>query len=525
MLGAPTQREVFLELRGSGSAATFAGPTTGLAGHRLRTNDGNENGIFVEWSWDGSRFDLSTDRYGLFPLYYSQSGDTLHLATSIPALIRAGAATELDDEAMAVFLRLGFFVGEDTPFRSVRALPPGARVTWGSFGMELRSEAPISGTLDVDRESALDRYGELFRNAVDRLTQHRHGGSHVLPLSGGQDSRHILLQLLELGRPPTVCVTTRHYPPRGTPDAEVAREVARATGVAHRVLEQPVSQLQNVLRHHLVTNLCSLTPGFFMQSVNDYVAGRSAVVYDGLAGDVLSAGLFASPERTRAFADGQLATLAEDILDNFGGGGGHSDRTLRLSFEEAYLERFSRRAAVDRLSRELEKHREATNPMLSFCFFNRTRRDIALLPSRVLANAAAVNTPYLDHSLFDFLSSLPPEICVDKTFHRDTIARRFAAWAHLPYAGYDVTDHSGARAHFRRFASEVLGYTRGGFGIRGLRRTSIVPRLSWCSMGGSYGKAMGWLGPLLIYLQQLENLIVEGATSRPRDDHGNRAAG
>jgi hypothetical protein len=30
-----------------------------------------------------------------------------------------------------------------------------------------------------------------------------------------------------------------------------------------------------------------------------------------------------------------------------------------------------------------------------------------------------------------------------------------------------------------------------------------------CSTGGSYGKAVGWLGPLLLYLQQLENLIAE----------------
>jgi asparagine synthetase B (glutamine-hydrolysing) len=509
MPDAPTQREIFLELSGSGSAATLNGPPTGLMGSRLATSDGGANGIFVEWNWDGSRFDLSTDRYGFFPLYYWQSGNTLRLATSIPALVRAGASSEIDDDAMAVFLRLGFFVGDDTPFRSIRALPPGARISWTTSRMELRSEPPRSQTLDVSRESALDRYGELFRNAVERLSANENGVARVLPLSGGQDSRHILLQLLELGRPPTMCVTTRHYPPRGTPDTDIAREVARATGVPHRVLEQPFSQLQNVLRHHAATNLCTLTPGFFMQAVNDYISGRSAVVYDGLAGDVLSAGLFATPARARAFAEGQLTTLAEDILDNFEGGGGHSDRTLELTLDEATLQRCSRQAAVSHLSRELEKHLDAANPMLSFCFFNRTRRDVALLPCRALASAAAVHTPFLDHAVFDFLSSLPPEICMEKTFHKETIIRQFPQWAHLPFAGYFVADDTHARAHFRRFAGEVLGYTRGGLGVPGLRRSSVAPRLFMCSTGGSYGKAVGWLGPLLLYLQQLENLIAE----------------
>jgi asparagine synthetase B (glutamine-hydrolysing) len=505
-----TGGEVFVELRSTANGVEVAGSASGLIGHPFATPDAATQGIFARWRWDGRCFELSTDRYGMYPLYWAHAGNTFRLASSIPALIRAGSSHELDEQALAVFFRLGFFVGDDTPFRAIHALPPGARVTWSPRGLEVQRHLPIHPPLAIDRSPAIDRYGELFRQAIERSSSALNPTTSVLPLSGGQDSRHILLELLEAGRPPSHGVSTRHFPPRGTPDAEVARDLARRAGVPHRVLEQPASQLGAVLRHHLVTNFCTLTPGYFMHAVNDFVAGRSAVVYDGLGGDVLSAGLFATPERSRLWKEGRFTALAEDLLSSFEGGGGYSEDTLRHTFDPTSLQRFARQTAVERLVRELEPHREAANPMLSFCFFNRTRRDVALLPCRVLSSASSVRTPYLDHALFDFLSALPAEICLDHAFHKDTIARRFPAFASFPFASYAVADDRRARTHFRRFAAEVFGYTRATLGIPALRRSSMMPRLAHCIAGGSYGKAIGWLGPLLLYLQQLQNLIGEG---------------
>ena len=41
-------------------------------------------------------------------------------------LIAEGADAELNDESVALFLRLGRFIGNDTPFRHIHCLPPNA---------------------------------------------------------------------------------------------------------------------------------------------------------------------------------------------------------------------------------------------------------------------------------------------------------------------------------------------------------------------------------------------------------------
>lgn len=501
------EREVFLELRSARSGVQVSGWPSGTVGDKVVV-DGREDGIFAEWRWDGRQLELRGDRYGMCPLYWARSGNTFRLSSSIPALIHAGAGSALDEAAFAVFLRLGFFIGDDTPFRSIRALPPAARITWTADGFDVESRLPSSRPVDIDRQLAVQRYGELFSRAIERRATR--SAMCVLPLSGGQDSRHILFQLLESGCPPSLCVSARYHPPRATPDAEVAREVALLTGVRHRVLAQPASQLETLLRHFRATNLCTLTPGSFLLAVADFVAGQDAVVYDGIGGDVLSAGLFATPQRQRLYREGRLEALAGDLLSSFDGGGGYPERTLESLLDKANLRRFGRQAAVQRMVRELERHAEMPNPLLSFCFFNRTRRDIALLPFRVLAGASCVCTPYLDAELVDFLSSLPAGISLDHEFHKQTIAQRFPQWAHLPFAQWVVTDDRHARAHFRRFSTEVAGYTRAGLADSWLRRSWVLSRLTRCVADAHYSKAIAWLGPLLVYLHQLQGLILEG---------------
>lgn len=49
------------------------------------------------------------------------------ISTSLVQLLELGAPGEWNDAAMAVFLRLGFFLGEDTPVVHIRAMPPNGR--------------------------------------------------------------------------------------------------------------------------------------------------------------------------------------------------------------------------------------------------------------------------------------------------------------------------------------------------------------------------------------------------------------
>ena len=292
------QSAPFFEVRTRAGGVTVSGPASFRVGQAL-----GEQGIFAEWCWDGTSLHVRNDRYGFQPLYCWVNETGVALSTSIERLVAAGAPVELDHAAIAVLLRLGFMVGEDTPYRHIRALAPGARLTWRPSEVRMTHKLPSPPLRQISRDEAIERHIDLFRAAVRRRAEIP--GTLALPLSGGQDSRHILFELLDCGRPPAFCVTARYHPPRATPDAEIASELAALLGIPHEEVEQPPSLVRTLLRHQRVTGFCTLTPSSFMMAVADFLATRADVVFDGIGGDVLSAGLFL--ERSSACASSAKA--------------------------------------------------------------------------------------------------------------------------------------------------------------------------------------------------------------------------
>jgi len=463
-----------------------------------------EPGVFADWRWDGVSLEVRNDRYGFQPLYCWASDAGVALSTSVKRLLEAGAPAELDDAAMAVLLRLGFLIGEDTPFRHIRALPPGARLSWRPGALEIRHALPLPPLRHISRDEAIDRHIGLFRAAIQRRAEVQ--GTLGLPLSGGQDSRHILFELIECGRQPAFCVTAQYHPPRATPDAEVASELSALLGIPHHVVEQPASHLETLLRHQHITGWCTLTPSWFMIAVADFLATRAEVIFDGIGGDVLCAGLFLDAARVQLFRDGRLAQLADSLLTHFNGGAGFPENTIEKAFGPRELRRFSRALALERVATELARHADAANPMTSFAFFNRTRRDIALLPFAILSPVGMVQCPFLDDEFYDFMASLPAEMLLDHTFHADAIARAYPRAGQIPYARWQETPLSEAAGRYRKLARELAWSCAGGLHPRAVRRSFTVPRLLHCLVDRRYAASSVWLAQLLVYLTELETL-------------------
>jgi len=207
-----------------GALRAVVGGVWGPDGERL------PQGTFAEWQWDGARLAARTDRFGFQPLYYATRGGTFWLSPSIPALLAAGVPAELDDAALAVFLRLGYFLDADTAFRHVRQVPPAARIAWAEGQLTVeggRSVAPCRHA--VGRDDAVDQYVAIFRAAMARRPVDP--ARTVVPLTGGRDSRHILLELHAAGVAPARSVTVQVAPPKSVEDVRVARALAAAAGV------------------------------------------------------------------------------------------------------------------------------------------------------------------------------------------------------------------------------------------------------------------------------------------------------
>jgi asparagine synthase (glutamine-hydrolysing) len=492
--------EPYVVIKRAGGESTFKGVAECFLGHRIPRpgSQHGDDGIFAGWKWDGAVLRAYNDRYGMFPLYYFQTGSEVGLSTSILQLLSSGAPRDLDYEALAVFLRFGL-LGADTPFAGIRALPPKTRFEWRDGKSRIEDGMRLVDVLPLSRQAALDAYISLFRQSMRRRPPSAEGAA--IPLSGGRDSRHILFELCAAGHRPKLCVTARYSPPGDTAEAEidVASRLAKMVNLPHVVIDQNRSQYRTEWRSNAETDFCA-TSTSWMLPVADYLKGKVRHIYDGIGGDVLSAGLFLTARRLELYRARKLRELAGDLMQA---------EPHPAMFAPSVSKLLRREVAVERFIRELERHTEAPNPIGSFIFWNRTRRRIAMTSYRILSRAGEVLAPYVDHDLFDLLSALPAETFLDHSFHTAAIEEAYPQYAGIPYAApckraIDSTQHAAAR----RFALDlVLSSMRHGRSAL-VQRRFLLARLFRCMVDREYSVAINWLGEVMLYLLQLEDVVV-----------------
>lgn len=454
-----------------------SGDLAHATGHRIRLADGDTDGIYAGWRWDGRELTLDHDRYGFYPLFSWTTGERRTIATDLSTLLDAGAPRDLDYGALSVFLRVGFFVGNDTPFMAIRAVGPPAPLP----------HRPVS---HMSREVAIEAFIECFRAAIARR---RPPSSFDMPLSGGRDSRHILLALIEAGHSPAACVTVEHFPPRGNGDIAVAADVCRRLGVRHVVLGQRADRLAAEREKNETTHYCTDEHAHFI-ALASRLRQSTPMTYDGIAGDVLSQSSYLTSGAQATFERGDPEACARFVLDGYGSM--VSERALSHLLAPALLRQVPRGRAVARLAREIAGHLDAPNPVASFFFWNRTRREIALSPFALMRDII-VHAPYLDREVYDLLAGLPASLLMDRRFHTDAIARGYPRMADVPYETTDAEPHHPWLV--RRVAS---GLARIALTSRGmLNLPGLAPGILATLADGNGGRL--WHTSLMAYLAQL----------------------
>jgi hypothetical protein len=132
-----------------------------------------------------------------------------------------------------------------------------------------------------------------------------------------------------------------------------------------------------------------------------------------------------------------------------------------------------------------------------------------------------VYSPYLDHGLYDFLSSLPPEImsptltASDKSFHSEAVLRGYPRFAHIPFED-KAAPRRDPRTSDARFGADAARYLlpRIGFGSRLLNARYVMPRLLYGLGRRRYREAASWLPALALYLFQLDAVARQIPASR-----------
>ncbi|MCC6250698.1 MAG: asparagine synthase (glutamine-hydrolyzing) [Rubrivivax sp.] len=160
------------------------------------------NGMFGFALWDARRRRLliGRDRLGAKPLYVWQDERRLGFATEAKALLKlSGVRTELNHDALADYLHLGYVPAPQSIFRGIRKLPPATLLAvedgrvreWRWWRM------PAA----VDRRVSEDEWVQRIREGIDRSV-HMQMVSDVpigAFLSGGVDSSAVVAAMARHG--------------------------------------------------------------------------------------------------------------------------------------------------------------------------------------------------------------------------------------------------------------------------------------------------------------------------------------
>jgi asparagine synthase (glutamine-hydrolysing) len=393
------------------------GPPVFCGGYPLPDNS-CPDGLFGEWAWNGQYLQARVDPLGMFPLYYGELPGGIAISTSVQGVLGAGVSRELDFAALQVLCELGFNVGCDTAFRAVKAFPIGGRLQWERGRLKVTETLPVITPNPLTRGKAIDAYLDLFHDAVQRRIIA--GAPIRLPLSGGRDSRHILLELVACGARPERCYTSAFLTMRN--DVTVAQSLCRKLDLPHSESAVPKDLITTEIAKNNCISYEALEHNWVWPLAHN-MAHSEAVSYDGIDGDVLSAGHFHDDENSRLYRHDKFDELAQRLAPN---------PTLRLAPRGVGV---ARADAYQRLVDELRRYRGTHNPMMLFHLYNRSRRAVSITITNLYGGVMrTVFAPFLDRGVFNFLAGLPEEMFSDKTFHTQAISRKFPDIDHIGYA-------------------------------------------------------------------------------------------
>ena len=164
------------------------------------------------------------------------------VSPSLNKLLEFVGSVELNDAALAVFLRTGFFIDNDTAFRFIQSVPVFKRFEWvdGNLHIEKMPKSVSTSTLLDDK--AVEGYVHYFREAMRRRMPL--DDDFIAPISGGKDSRHILLEFYHAGRTPKLCLTCEGHPTTGEDDPVIAQRLTSLLNFQHHTLQASVPKLE-----------------------------------------------------------------------------------------------------------------------------------------------------------------------------------------------------------------------------------------------------------------------------------------
>ena len=260
-------------------------------------------GMFAFALWDERKRGLllARDPFGIKPLYYSDNGSTLRVASQVKALLKGGGIDTTPEPAGHVGFHLWGHVPEPyTLYKGIRALPAGSSLWVDAAGRkDARVFFDLTGELAKASQTPLSITREEMRSRLRAalLDSVRHHLIADVPvgifLSAGIDSTTLVALAKESGVADLHTVTLGFKEYQGTPndEAPLAEQTACHYGAIHHTSWVTKEDFQNEYQR-LLDSMDQPS----IDGVNSYFVSKAAkeaglkVVLSGLGGDELFGG-------------------------------------------------------------------------------------------------------------------------------------------------------------------------------------------------------------------------------------------
>lgn len=193
------------------------------------------NGFFTVIHQVGDACFLAVDLAKSFPLFYGfKSTETFYLSDDPRWILRNLTDRRIDDLSTIEFLLAGYVTGNDTLFLNVKQMQAGEALRVQSRSGKLSASATryynytYRNVLPGRLELLLSMYDDVLVAAFKRLIQLAAGRTIVVPLSGGLDSRLILLMLKRLSYNHVIAYS---YGKPGNRESQIGKKAAAALGI------------------------------------------------------------------------------------------------------------------------------------------------------------------------------------------------------------------------------------------------------------------------------------------------------